>query len=394
MTPESPLKGIKVADFSQGVAGPHCTMLLGQHGAQVIKFEPLEGDWGRIIGPLHGDFCAYALAFNRGKRSLALDLKVEVAAGLAREIAAEADIVIESFRPGVMKKFGLDYDRIKTLNAGVVYISITGFGQEGPYRDHPATDLVIQAYSGLMSSNRDSDGTPLRLGMIPFDVMTGVYACQAVMAALLRKFRFGQGDYIDCSLTQCAAAFQSAQFIEQAVDGGPPPLHFTPVGVMKTRDGHIGVAIRSDAQYKAFCHDIGREDLCTDPRFDRMAKRNQNTGELMPLIRAEFLRRTSAEWADVLTRAGAHNAPVMSYQDFMDDEHVKATNCFAWVEQDGVGRMPLANVPGTPVIGGRGFLDQSPHIGQHTVEILQERGMARAHIDELIARKVFGTGRQ
>lgn len=390
---EAPLKGIKVADFSQGVAGPHCTMLLGQHGAEVTKIEPLEGEWGRIIGRRHADFCADALAFNRGKRSLALNMKESEAQQVAFAIAAEADVVIESFRPGVMKKFGLDYARVKEANPKVVYLSITGFGQEGPYNGLPATDLVIQSFSGLMSVNRDSQGKPQRLGVIIVDVVSGVYACQAILSALMRSMRFGQGVYIDCSLMQCAAAFQSAKLIEQHLEGGPPPHPFTPVGVMESSDGYISVSVRSDEQYALFCRDTGREDLATDPRFVNMAKRNENEKILMGLIREEFRKRTSADWAKLLTAIGAHNAPVMTHADFIDNEQVKAVNCLAWVEQDGVGRLPLANVPGTPPIGGRGFLDQSPHVGQHTVEILLERGFSRARIDALVDGKVFGTGK-
>ena len=243
-----------------------------------------------------------------------------------------------------------------------------------------------------MSVNRDSHGRPQRLGVIIIDVVSGVYACQAILSALMRSMRFGQGAYIDCNLMQCAAAFQSAKLIEQYLEGGPPPMPFTPVGVMESSDGYISVAVRSDEQYTAFCRETGREDLATDPRFVNMARRNENEKILMPLIREEFRKRSSAEWAGLLTQIGAHNAPVMTHADFMEDEHVKMVKCVAWVEQDGVGRLPLANVPGTPPIGGRGFLDQSPHVGQHTVEILIERGLDRERINALITGKVFGTG--
>jgi crotonobetainyl-CoA:carnitine CoA-transferase CaiB-like acyl-CoA transferase len=386
----APLEGLKVADFSQGVAGPHCATLLAGHGADVIKIEPVEGDWGRHIGPGHADFCADAIAFNRGKRSLALNLKSSQALRIASGIACEADVVIESFRPGVMAKFGLDAASVRARHPRGIYISITGFGQRGPRRDQPATDLVAQSFSGLMSINRDGQGRPQRLGMIIVDVVSGVYACQAVLAAVLRQQRTGQGAFIDCSLMECAAAFQAAKLIEQQLDGGPPPHPFTPVGVMETSDGYLSVAVRSDAQWDAFCRETGRDDLATDPRFSTMALRNRHEAALMPLVRDEFRKRGCAEWVALLTRTGAHNAPVMTHAQFVADAQVEAMGSVSWVEQHGVGRVPLANVPGLPRIGGRGERDQSPHVGQHTREILGERGFHASAIDELIAQGAVG----
>ncbi|SVB49177.1 uncharacterized protein METZ01_LOCUS202031, partial [marine metagenome] len=180
MTNRKPLDGIKVFDATQGVAGPHATMLLAQHGANVIKVEPLEGDWGRTLGKMYGDLCAHAVNFNRGKRSIALDLKSTDGIKVAQKLASDADIVVESFRPGVMARFGLGYMDIKAKRQDVIYLSVTGFGQEGPNKNLPVTDSVIQAFSGFMSINRDSEGTPQRLGMIAIDVLTGLYAYQAI----------------------------------------------------------------------------------------------------------------------------------------------------------------------------------------------------------------------
>ncbi len=185
--------GINVLDFSQGVAGPHATMLLAQHGANVMKVEPLAGDWGRALGAVYNDHCAHSIAFNRGKRSLAMDMKNPDALAVARRIAEKADVIVEAFRPGVMAKFGLSYDQVKAVNPNVIYLSVTGFGQSGPNSNRPVTDAVIQAYSGLMTVNRDKDGIPQRLNMIPIDVTTGLYAFQALSAALMRKFRYGTG---------------------------------------------------------------------------------------------------------------------------------------------------------------------------------------------------------
>jgi crotonobetainyl-CoA:carnitine CoA-transferase CaiB-like acyl-CoA transferase len=384
---EAPLNGFKVADFSQGVAGPHCAMLLAQHGAEVIKVEPPEGDWGRRIGPLHGDFCADAIAWNRGKRSIALDLKAKEGAEVAHALACEADVVIESFRPGIMKKFGLDYASIRAANPDAVYLSITGFGQNGPYSDRPATDIVLQAFCGLMSANLDAEGRPQRLNLIAIDIVTGLYGSQAVLAALLRVVRTREGAYLDCSLMQSAAAFQAGKLVEQQLDGGAPPFPQAPVGVMKAADGYIAVAIRSDEQFTGFCRFIGREDLARDPRFMPHKARLQNQRLLLPIVQAEFPKRTVAAWAAALSDIGAHNAPVLGYGDFMGDEHVRAVNAVAWAEQPGIGRVPFARVPGASTEAGR--LSRSPRIGEHGVEILCERGFAPAEIEALIARKVL-----
>ncbi|HKK31465.1 MAG TPA: CoA transferase, partial [Alphaproteobacteria bacterium] len=177
-------EGIRVFDATQGVAGPHCAMLLAQHGADVVKLEPMAGDWGRAIGKKHGEHSAYGLAVNRGKRSIAVDLKNPEGVAIAKRLAAGADVVLESFRPGVMGRFGLDYASVKTGNPSVIYLSVTGYGQEGPYSKRPVTDSVIQAYSGWMSINKDKDGLPQRISIIAVDVMTGLYAFQAVAPAL------------------------------------------------------------------------------------------------------------------------------------------------------------------------------------------------------------------
>jgi len=385
MSESQAFSGLTVFDATQGVAGPHATLLLAQHGANVIKLEPLEGEWGRTLGKLYGDFCATSVAFNRGKRSIALDLKHPEGQRVARALAAKADVVVESFRPGVMGRFGLGYDDVKAENPDVVYLSVTGFGQDGPYSDLPVTDSVIQAFSGWMSINRDGDGTPQRIGMIAVDVMTGLYAFQALSAALMRKFRYGGGGYIDCSLMQCAAAFQSYKIMEHHLEQGAPQVLYVPVGTMRTADGFINITAMRDRHYVSLCQVLGREDLIDDPRFNNRDKRVEREAELMPMIRAEFVKKTTAEWAALLTEAGVMNAPVATYQDFLDDPHVKAVHGYAMVAHQSVGSLPLVNVPGLPPVDNGEGINEAPRIGQQTRQILQEAGFAEAEIDALIA---------
>ncbi|MDP6563932.1 MAG: CoA transferase [Alphaproteobacteria bacterium] len=391
MTERKPLEGLKVFDATQGVAGPHCTFLLAQYGANVIKVEPLEGDWGRSLGKVYGDLCAHAVAFNRGKRSIALDLKSEDGRALAQQLARDADIVVESFRPGVMERFGLDYERIRQTRPDVIYLSVTGFGQQGPYSKLPVTDSVIQAFSGWMSINRDSAGTPQRVGMIAIDVMTGLYAYQAITSALISRMRFGEGAYIDCSMMQSAAAFQAAKMMEHHLEDGAPQVLYVPVGTMKTADSYINITAMRDAHYVSLCEVLGREDLISDPRFDNRDKRVEREAELMPMIRAEFLKRSTAEWAEILTEVGVMNAPVSTYDDFLKDEHVKVVDSVAWLDHPDLGKLPFVNVPGLPTIDDAGELTECAHIGQHTVEILREAGLEAGRIEELLANQAIAT---
>jgi len=390
-----PLEGVKVLDATQGVAGPHSTMLLAQYGADVTKLEPLDGDWGRTLGKTYGDQCAHSVVFNRGKKSLAMNMKHKAAQEIAFTLAAGADIVVESFRPGVMARFGIGYEQVKAVNPHVIYLSVTGFGQNGPYSRLPVTDSVIQAFSGWMSINRDSGGAPQRIGMIAVDVMTGLYAYQAIASALLRKFRFGEGAYIDCSLMQSAAAFQSAKIVEHYLEGGAPQVLYVPVGTMQTADGHINITAMREHHYVALCKVLGREDLAADPRYDAREKRIEREAELMPVIRAEFLKRSTAEWAEALTEAGVMNAPVSTYDRYLADEHVRAVESVAWIDHPGIAAaLPFSNIPGLPKIGAGAALDKAPHIGEHSREILLREGWTPAQVEALLAAGAVGEAMQ
>lgn len=388
-----PFEGFKVLDMTQGVAGPHSTMLLAQQGAEVFKVEPLDGDWGRTLGKMYGDTCAHAIIFNRGKRSVSLNMKEAKAQAIVQKAAEEADVIVESFRPGVMGRFGLSYDQVKAKNPHVIYLSVTGFGQNGPYNKLPVTDSVIQAFSGWMSINRDEAGTPQRIGMIAVDVMTGLYAFQAISSALMRKVRFGEGAYIDCSLMQCAAAFQAAKVMEHHLEGGQPQTLYVPVGTMKTSNGYINVTAMREHHYVGLCKVLGKPEWATDPRFDSREKRIDQEKVLMPMVRGEFLKKTTEEWAEALTEAGVMNAPVSTYDDFMSDAHVKAVDAISWIEHQGMdGVLPMCNIPGFRTIEGGGELDEAPSVGQHTDEILTKWGLGDAEISEMVAAGVAGRG--
>jgi crotonobetainyl-CoA:carnitine CoA-transferase CaiB-like acyl-CoA transferase len=215
---ELPYEGLKVVDLSQGVAGPHCGMLFALYGANVVKVEPPDGDWGRAIGKRHGDWSAYGIAFNRGKRSVALDLRRAEGRDVVAQLVARADVVIENNRPGVLARYALDYAHVREANPDVVYVSVTGFGQEGPNRDLPATDSILQAYSGLMSVNRAADGMPQRISVLVIDVVTGLYAHQAAATALYRRATRGGGRHVTVSLMDAIGAVQAGKSCARCSD--------------------------------------------------------------------------------------------------------------------------------------------------------------------------------
>tara|TARA_R110002096_G_scaffold221143_10_gene409930 strand:- start:731 stop:1894 length:1164 start_codon:yes stop_codon:yes gene_type:complete len=376
-------EGIRVLDATQGVAGPHCGMLLAQHGADVVKLEPLGGDWGRALGQRYGDHSAYELAVNRGKRSIAVDLKHDYGLAVAKDLASKADVVLESFRPGVMGRFGLDYANVREKNPKVIYLSVTGYGQEGPYNTRPVTDSVIQAYSGWMSINKDKDGLPQRISIIAIDVMTGLYAFQAVAPALYLRSRTGEGQYLDISLAGSAAAFLTGKMIEFHKEGAEPMVLGAPVGTFQTADGFINMNARRDAHFSALCDLIGQQGWKDDPRYNTPAARIQHEADLMAAIRPAMATKTSAEWLHILEKHDILAAKVNDFGDVFADPQVQAVNQIAWVEQAGIGQIPVPQIPGQAKIDPDGALAQTPGLGQHTDKILAELGYRKERIAAL-----------
>lgn len=387
---ELPYAGLKVYDATQGVAGPHCTMLLALYGAEVIKIEPPEGDWGRGLGRRFDDQCAHSIAFNRGKKSVVIDLKNPDGKALAQKLAASADVVVESFRAGVMKRLGLGYEELSARNPGLVYASVTGFGQKGPRRDTPTVDGLIQAFSGFMHMNRNAAGMPQRNAMIIVDVVTGIYTFQAVQAALMRKFRFGKGACIDSSLMQAFAALQGAKVIEHHLEqGNPQPLYY-PAGMMKTADGFMMISSMRDHHYAATMEAVDRPDLITDPRYDTRQKRVDNRAELNKVLEAAFLTKSTAEWEKILAEKGVLHMRVNSYDDFLGDAQVKETGAVTWLEHDRTGSIPVVGIPGVPVPKQGAAAAHAPRLGEHTDEILRGAGLGAAEIARLRASGAVG----
>ena len=378
--------GITVLDFTQGIAGPHASMLLALHGADVIKIEPPEGDWGRALGELKGDHCAHSVAFNRGKRSIALDLKSADGVEVVKKIAAKAHVVMESFRPGVISRLGFGYEDIRKINPNVIYCSVSGFGQTGPYSKRPTVDGLIQAFSGMMVMNKMPDGTPWRQGMIAVDVTTGLYTFQALATALMRQFRYNEGCFIDSSLMRAAAAFQGAKLMEWVFSKGNPPVLYMPAGSYKTSNGYIMVSAMRPHHFRLLFELIGRQDIADDPDLQSHENRIKNAAKIIKALNETMPTKTTEEWIAILQPKDVFCERVNNYQDYLDHPHVKESGAIDWIEQDGFGRMPVANIAGLPPASQHAPQQHAPHVGENGPDILGELGYGAAEIDAILAR--------
>jgi len=392
MDDELPYEGVKVLDLSQGIAGPYCAMHFARNGADVVKLEPPgSGCWSRQLGKPVGDQTAHSVTVHRGKRSLAVDLKSAEGSEIAKRLAANCNILVQNYRVGKLKKIGLDYDSIFKINPKIIYVAVTGFGQMGPRRHQPATDSVMQAYTGMMSINRDVTGLPQRINMLAIDFSAGLYAFQAAAGALYGQAVKGKGKLIETSLLESAIVFQEAAIIESFLQDGKPEPIGMPVGSFKTKDGFMSINARRDGQFKSFCALIDREEWISDPRFIGPRERVANYEVLMSQIRPIIETKTSDEWNKLLSDADILNAKVHTHMDLLNDPQVQAAKAISWVENDTLGNIPMASIPGQPMPVNGNKLSNSPHVGEHNEEILIELGYSTANIQKLKDKGVIGT---
>src|SRR6201991_916851 len=295
-THEAPYRGLRVLDFGQGIASPYSAMLLAVYGADVIKVEPPEGDWSRYLGTTYGSHTTLSAVYNRGKRSLCLDLKQKQGIAVARQLARDSDVFIEGFRPGVAARLGLGYESLSRDNPGLIYLSVSGFGQSGAYSKRLGSDSVAQAFSGLVSINAGADGGPRRVGTTISDIVTGVYAFQAIATTLFARSATGTGRWIDVNLAQSTSALLGHKVAEFVLEGGAARALNVPAGSYQTSDGWMMVTLVNELQYKRLCTAIGREDLATDPRFADFAARADHADALIPQLRELFVKQPSETW--------------------------------------------------------------------------------------------------
>ncbi|GAA0359894.1 CaiB/BaiF CoA-transferase family protein [Microbispora corallina] len=311
-----PLSGVLVADFSRVLAGPYATMLLADMGAEVVKVEGPKGDDTRSwTPPTRGEVSTYYLGVNRGKRSIALDLRDEADAAAARELARRADVLVENFKPGGLAKYGLGYDAVSAGNPGVVYASISGFGS-GLGSDVPGYDLMVQAMSGLMSLTGDPDGPPYRAGISVFDVMAGNHAVIGILAALRHRDATGQGQHVEVNLLSSAltglvnhsSAYVAGGVVPYRMGNAHPSVF--PYEPLPTADNDLIVAAGNDAQFRRLCEVLGIPEVADDPRFARNAGRTERREELRPILVERLAAKGAVEWFELLVEAGVPSGPI------------------------------------------------------------------------------------
>ncbi len=389
----TPLDGIKVLDCSQILAGPYCSMLLADMGADVVKIEkPSGGDDTRRMGPpfLEGESAAF-LAMNRNKRSVVLDFKHADGVAAMRRMLADADVIIENYRAGVMGRLGLDYDSVRELNPGIIYCSISGFGRTGPYAERAGFDLIAQGMSGVMSFTGIPGSPPVKVGVPMADLNAGLYSAYGILSAYIHKLKSGEGQYLEVSIMEAALAYtvwESASYF--ATGNVPPPLGSAhrlsaPYQALRTADGHITIGAPNQSNWERLAQAIGRDNLLDDERYADNAGRLLNRESLEQDLEETFGTRTTADWCEVLDAAGVPAGPIYNMGQVWEDEQVQARGMDVTLEHPKVGSIRniglAAKLYGSP---GR-IHSPAPLMGQHTREVLEESGFNKTEIEGLIA---------
>lgn len=404
-----PLSHIRVLDLSRILAGPWASQNLADLGAEVIKIErPGSGDDTRDWGPpflkdktgTETHESAYFLSVNRGKKSVTLDISKPEGQKVARDLASKSDVVIENYKVGGLKKYGLAYDDLKSINPKIIYCSITGFGQTGPHAQRPGYDFIFQGMGGLMSITGERDGEPgggpQKVGIAITDVLAGMYASLAIAAAIAHRERNGQGQYIDLALLDTIVAFGANQILNYFTSGEVPRRYgnahanLLPYEVFATADGHVILAAGNDGQFASFCEAAGRPELAQDGRFRTMPDRIRHRAELIPLVREIMRRRPSRDWIARLEAANVPCGPINDYKEVFDDPQVKhrglkieMSHPLAGTTSGIASPMRFSETPVTYDL-------PPPMLGQHTQEVLKGvLAMKDAEIERLRKRGVI-----
>ncbi|MBI3454742.1 MAG: CoA transferase [Candidatus Rokubacteria bacterium] len=387
-----PLSHLRVLDFTQVRAGPTCTKILADFGAEVIRIErPGEPDRAREAFD--------AVDLHRGKKSILLDLAKPAGLEVVHRLVPSTDVVVENFRPGVKHRLGIDYERLSSLNPRLIYASISGFGQSGPYADRPGYDQIVQGMSGLMSITGTETSGPLRIGIPIGDLLAGYFAAIGILVALAERERSGRGQWLDTSLLTALAgslSFQAGKYLNTGEI--PPPVgnHHpltSPMGVYRARDGYLNLAVGSEVMWRRFCEAIGRPDLASDPRFATNQGRIDHRSALNGIIEDVFAGASTAEWVERLNAAGVAGGPIYDIGQVFGDPQVQQARLVEEVHHPLHGPV---RVLGQPVFLHRTpakVVAPSPLSGQHSREILRAAGYDAAAIERLLADGVAAESR-
>lgn len=381
-----PYAGVRVLDLSQGIAGPSCAGILARQGAEVIKLEPFSGDWARLMGGGKDGMTPMAVSSNLGKKAVCIDASTAAGSALILRMAHDVDIVIESFRPGVMEKLGLDYAAIRAQNPRVLYLSVSGFGHDGPARNLAGADSVLQAMSGMMVMNRDAEGSPRRVGMLLVDAACGVYAAQRLGAALFARERSGLGERIEVTLLAVTAALQALPIIDDHAHAGvPKPPVTVPSGTFRTRDGMVNLTALRDKMFFAMARVLGHPEWADHPAYATNQLRLECAAEINAKIQEALLHQDTTCWVKRFQKEDVLCAPVLDYAAFRAHPQVVHQQIFHDRHQQGMGTIPIAVLPGLDAPPPE---SQAPYLGQHTLEVLRGYGLDDLEIAALEADRV------
>ena len=392
-----PLAGIRVLDLTRVLAGPFCSMILGDMGAEIIKVEePGKGDDTRGWPPFSGGEATYFLSVNRNKKSLTLNMKAPDGQAILRRLVAKADVVLENFRPGTMERLGFGYDALRKLNPRLIYCAISGFGESGPEASRPGYDLIVQGESGVMDLTGFADGPPVKVGNSVADLVSGMAAAHGVTLALLSRARTGKGQKVEIGMLDVMASLLTYQAGLYWNGGGRPARRgnqhpsIVPYEVFQAQDAYMTLGVANNSLFDRMCRAIGREELAKDPRFDSEASRVTNREVLVPLLNSIFSTRPASDWLKRLDEAGVPAGRIKTVAEVCDSEHLRARGMFVSLNHPKAGAVTAMGVPirlwDTPGAAQA----PAPLLGQHTDEILTGLlRIPRAKVDKLRADSVI-----
>ena len=391
------LEGIKVLDLSRALAGPYCTMMLADMGAEVIKLEmPGVGDDSRSWGPpfVEGE-SAYFMSINRNKKSITLNMKSESSREIVTKLIKQSDVLVENFRPGAMDRLGFGYDAVKEMNPGIIYSSISGFGQDGPYRMLPGFDQVLQGMGGLMSITGEPGGPPIKVGVAIADIAGGMFAAFGIVTALFNREKTGKGQMVDVSLldsqvawlTYRAGAYFASGEVPQPVGSGHPVI--VPYQAFRAKDVYINIAVGNDQLWQKFCKAVGLEAVMDDPQFATNAKRVENREAIVKIIGDLIVTKPGQEWLSILEDAGVPCGPIYTIDKIFSDPQVLHRQMMKELDHAKAGKIKVTGIPVKLSDTPGEVKTPPPFLGEHTQEVLKELGYSDGDLGKLRQEKVI-----
>lgn len=381
-----PLEGIRAIDLCHAIAGPCCTALLGDMGADVIKVEPVTGDYSRYV-----QSGSVFLNLNRNKRGIALDLRTDKGRELVLKLTAKSDVLVENFTPGTLDKLGLSYEAVSAVNPKIVYCSVSGFGHSGPYQKRPAVDPLVQAMSGMLSTMGEPGHAPIRIGPPTIDFGTGMFGAYSIVLALLSRERNGKGQKIDIALLDTAVYYMGNFITDYSISGQmPAPLGsgsslFVPYQVFQVKDKFVFIGVFEDNMWRNFCRVLGLEDLSGNPNYAANEDRRKNREELVAILSKVLQQYSSDELVAKLTAIDVLCGPVLDVREMIDNPQVKDRKMVIDVDYPYTGTIKIARTPGRFSGGVPRIRLRPPLIGEHTSQIMRDLGYTETDIESLIS---------